>query len=106
MFTLRYFSTKTCDWVELPQSDDPRLLISKFDELAGQRTIPCLELVHEKKVLVRLGLSRHWLMKVAVWGEQLRMKPEDTKKQFFKYRKQGVKAVKGGRHEVLDALVV
>jgi len=55
---------------------------------------------------VRLGLSRHWLMKVAVWGEQLRMKPEGTKKQFFKYRTQGVKAVKAGRHLVLDALVV
>ena len=106
MFTLRYFSTKSCDWVDLPPSDDPRHIISKFDELAGQRTVPCLELVYEGKGLVRLGLTRHWLMKVAVWGEQLRLKPDDVKNRFFKYRKQGVKAVKGGRHEVLDALVV
>jgi len=106
MFTLRYFSTKTSDWVQLAPSDDPRHIIAKFDELAGQRTVPCLELIYEEKVVVRLGLSRHWLMKVAVWGEQLRMKPEGTKKQFFKYRTQGVKAVKAGRHLVLDALVV
>jgi hypothetical protein len=106
MFTLRYFSTKTSDWVQLAQSDDPRLIISKFDEIAGQRTVPCVELIHEERVVVRLGLSKHYLMKVAVWGQQLRIKPEDVKKRFFKYRKQGVKAVKGGRHEVLDALVL
>jgi hypothetical protein len=106
MFTLRYFSTKTSDWVQLAQSDDPRLIISKFDEIAGQRTVPCVELIHEEKVVVRLGLSKHILMKVAVWGQQLRIKPEDVKKRFFKYRKQGVKAVKGGRYLVLDALVL
>ena len=106
MFTLRYFSTNSSDWQEACRSDDPRLIMNKFDEVAGQRTVPALELIYKERVVVRLGLVKSKLMRVAVWGQQLRTKPEATKIRFFKYRTQGVKAVKAGRFKVLDALVV
>lgn len=106
MFTLRYFSTKSSDWEQGCRSDDPRAVLAAFDEVAGQRTVPAIELLHEEKVLLRLGLTRSQLMKVAVWGSRIRLEKQATKDRFFKIRAGGVKAVKGGRRRFLDALVV
>ena len=106
MFTLKYFSTKTAGWVVAIQSADPREVIAQFDEIAGQRTVPCVELLLEEKVVLRLGLPKSLLMKVGVWSTQIRGAKPLVKERYFKIRNQGVKKVRAGRRRVLDELVV
>jgi hypothetical protein len=106
MFTLRYFSTKTAGWVEAIQSADAREVVAKFDEVAGQRTIPCVELLLEEKVVLRLGLNKATLMKVGVWSTQVRGAKPAVKERYFKARARGVKKVNAGRRRLLDELVV
>jgi hypothetical protein len=106
MFTLRYYSTKSADWQEACRSADARVVVAAFDELVGKATVPALELHHKEELLLRLGLTRKRLMKLAVWGERLRGATPSFKEKYKKARASGVKDIRAGRNRFLNALVV
>lgn len=106
MFNVRYYSTKSGDWEVACESDDPNVLVEAFDELAGQATVPVLELVHDGAVVLRLGLTVKQTMRLGVLGARMRRWTPAEKTSFMKSRRQGVSAVKKGRNKFLNALVV
>lgn len=108
MFTLRHYSTKSSEWQDTCCSEDPRSIIRTFDELMVKNTVPAIELVAEQQGeerVLRLGLSREQLMKLAVQECRLPRGASRERERFEKLRARGVRKVREGRNEVLDAMV-
>lgn len=103
MFVLRYYTTRSSDWQEGCRSDDPRVVVAKFDEVSGKSV--ALELFREDRRVLRLGLDRGNLMKLAVWGCRVRTESAKFKERYKKLRARGIKDVQAGRNALLDALV-
>ncbi len=102
MFEIRYYTTGSSDWQGC-QSDDPRVVVAKFDEVVGKAV--ALDLLREEACVLRLGLNKANLMKLAVWGCRVRGEGAKFKARYQKMRARGVKDVKSGRNALLDALV-
>ena len=77
--------------------------MAKFDEMVGKAV--ALELRREEARVLRLGLNKANLMKLAVWGCRVRGEGAKFKARYQKLRARGVKDVKSGRNALLDALV-
>lgn len=106
MFTFRYYSTKTAEWHSPCRSANARAVMREYDKVAGKVTVPVIELLREKKVVLRIGLSQKLLMKLAVQGCRLRGATPAFKEKHQRLRARGAKAVKAGRNKLLDAMVV
>lgn len=106
MFTFRYYSTQTAEWHSPCHSAGARVVVREYDKVAGKATVPVVELLRENEVVLRIGLSQKLLMKLAVQECRLRGATPAFKEKYQRLRARGVKAVKAGRNELLDAMVI
>lgn len=103
MFELQFYTTGSLDWQQGCQSNDPRSVVKKFDEVVGKAV--SIKLWREHKIVLELGLDKADLMKLAIWSCRLRNADQKAKERHKKLRARGLKAVQAGRNDLLASMV-